>query len=340
MDAFLQNLPKIELHAHLNGSLNTQSIKELGQQLYGENSEQFLKLCEKFIEFDNTDLDYCFQKFAFMHELTSTTKGLKLACEMVIRDFAKDNVIYLELRTTPKLNENMTRREYIKLIIEAIQEYSEKYSIMVKLLISIDRAQSVESAEEIVNLAGDFNEKYPDIVKGVDLSGNPNKGKFNDFINVFSKAKQSMLNLALHCAEVSNPEETQEMLDFGFQRCGHGTFLNQVQLQQCLQSHITIECCLTSNVKCGTVTSYDSHHFKYLFQNKIKAVLCTDDSGVFDTTLTEEFKLACKHFELNKTDINILSLNAIEASFASQQEKYILRQHIEKYFKQTNEVYK
>ncbi|XP_023295997.2 adenosine deaminase-like protein [Lucilia cuprina] len=337
MDSFLRKLPKIELHAHLNGSLNTQSIKELGLQLYGENSEEFLRLCEKFTEFNNTDLDYCFQKFAFMHELTATKKGLKLACEMVIRDFALDNVIYLELRTTPKVNEQMTRRQYIQLIIEAIQECNVKYNIMVKLLLSVDRAQTLQSAEEIVLLAQQFKESHPDIVKGMDLSGNPNKGKFNDFIPVLNKAKQSKLNLALHCAEVSNPQEIQEMLDFGFERCGHGTFLSPQQLEQCLKRNITIECCLTSNVKCGTVSSYDSHHFRHVFLKNIKAVLCTDDSGVFDTSLTQEFKLACKYYELNMYDIKILTLNAIEACFASSEEKSVLRQQVEKYFKETNE---
>ncbi|KAM7364681.1 adenosine deaminase-like protein [Cochliomyia hominivorax] len=336
MELFLQNLPKIELHAHLNGSLNTASIRELGLQLYGGNSEEFLKLCEKFIDFKTNDLDFCFQKFAFMHELTATPKGLKLACEMVIRDFAQDKVIYLELRTTPKHNENMSRQKYIQIIIEAIKEYSKQYDIIVKLLISIDRSQSLEIAEEIVCLCKEFKEKYPDIIRGMDLSGNPNKGKFKDFIDVLNKAKQSQLNLALHCAEVLNEEESQHMLDFGFQRCGHGTFLTPEQLQQCQEQNITIECCLTSNVKCGTVKSYNCHHFKNTFEKNIKTVLCTDDSGVFDTTLTQELKLACKYFYLNKDDIYKLSINAVAACFATDQEKQKLTECINNYFENTN----
>lgn len=332
MDLFLQNLPKIELHAHLNGSLNINGIKLLGQQLYGENSTEFLRLCERFTDFTGTDLDGCFKKFAFMHELTSTPKGLKLACEMVIRNFCADNVVYLELRTTPKANEYMTRREYVELLIQAIKECSVQLDIQVKLLLSIDRAQSVPSAEEIVDLAVGFSKEYPDILKGVDLSGNPNKGKFADFLNVLSKAKQSNLYLALHCAEVHNSEESQQMIDFGFQRCGHGTFLSDSQLRQCQEKSITIECCLTSNVKCATVASYDSHHFKHIFERGINAVICTDDCGVFDTTLTQELKLACKYFNLTKNDIYKLSLYAIDGSFANQNEKKLLRKLINNYF--------
>lgn len=332
MELFLQNLPKIELHAHLNGSLNTESIKALGLQLYGENGPEFLKLCNKFIDFNETDLNDCFQKFAFMHDLTATPKGLSIACDMVIRNFALDNVIYVELRTTPKVNENMTRKDYINIVIKVVQKLTKECPIIVKLLLSIDRSQSTESAEEIVKLAKEFKNDYPDIIKGVDLSGNPNKGEFKDFKSILQRAKDDNLKLVLHCAEVENRHEAQEMIDFGFERCGHGTFLTNEQLQQCVAKNITIECCLTSNVKCGTVKSYDDHHFKHIFQNGIKSVLCTDDSGVFDTTLTEEFKLATKYYKLDLENIYNLSLNAIDASFASQQEKEILRKTIKKYF--------
>ncbi|TMW52276.1 hypothetical protein DOY81_002609 [Sarcophaga bullata] len=332
MDLFLHNLPKIELHAHLNGSLNIESIKALGLQLYGENTPEFLKLCKKFTDFSETDLDYCFQKFAFMHELTATPKGLRLACEMVIRSFASDNVIYLELRTTPKDNKNMSREEYIDVILKTIEKLKRECNIIVKLLLSIDRSQSIESAEEIVMLAGEFKIDYPDIIIGIDFSGNPNKGKFKDFQNVLQEVKNSHLKLAVHCAEIANHQEAQEMLDFGFERCGHGTFLTNEQLQQCLEKNITIECCLTSNVKCGTVKSYDDHHFKQIFQNGVKAVLCTDDSGVFDTTLSDEFKLAVKYYQLNREDIYKLSLNAVEAAFTSQKGKEILKETINKYF--------
>uniref|UniRef100_A0A1A9ZHG2 Aldehyde dehydrogenase domain-containing protein n=1 Tax=Glossina pallidipes TaxID=7398 RepID=A0A1A9ZHG2_GLOPL len=57
------------------------------------------------------------------------------------------------------------------------------------------------------------------------------------------------------------------MLDFGFQRCGHGTFLNEEQLLQCVKQYIAIEGCLASNIKCATVKSYDSHHFPNIFRN-------------------------------------------------------------------------
>lgn len=340
---FFEEMPKIELHAHLNGSLKMDSIKELGLELYGENSTEFLQRIHDFTYFDESrgnckeyTLDRCFQKFSFMHELTSTRKGLQLATEMVVRDFALDNVIYLEIRTTPKMNDNMTREEYLEIILQTIQTCIERYNIRLKLLISIDRSQGADVANDIIHLAISMRNKYPGLVKGVDLSGNPKKEHFRDFAPILKKAKIANLKLALHCAEVNNEMEAQEMLDFDFERCGHGTYLTAQQIEQCMKQNITIECCLTSNVKCGTVENYDVHHFGKLLRNNVKTVLCTDDSGVFDCTLSTEYIIAYRAFGLNKDDFYNLSINAIEASFSDPEEKNELRQKINTFFKNNN----
>ncbi|XP_013117136.2 adenosine deaminase-like protein [Stomoxys calcitrans] len=340
--SFLKTMPKVELHAHLNGSLKMDSIQELGMELYGDNSDEFLREIKHFVEFasgnDEDKLNKCFQKFQFMHKLTATKEGLELATEKVIRDFASDNVFYLELRTTPKANSNMSRRQYIEIILHTLEDCLKKYDIIVKLLVSIDRSQGHQVAEEIIDLAIEMRNKYPSLVKGIDLSGNPAIGCFEDFVESLQKAKNAGLKLALHCAEIDNEMETQEMLDFNFDRCGHGTFLTSQQVEQCKKQLITIECCLTSNVKCGTVKGYDLHHFKYLFENKVKAVICTDDCGVFDSTLTEELLIACRTYGLNKEHVYGLSKNAIEASFASKEEKQVMLKRTDKYFKDNQDI--
>ena len=67
---------------------------------------------------------------------------------------------------------------------------------------------------------------YPNIVKGVDLSGNPNCGEFSIYRDVFDKARQNGLQLAFHCGEIQNVDEINAMLDFGMDRIGHGTFID------------------------------------------------------------------------------------------------------------------
>lgn len=61
-----------------------------------------------------------FQKFKYAHDLTDTTEAVSLATECVIRDFARENVVYVELRSTPRSTPKMTKDDYVQAIIAAI----------------------------------------------------------------------------------------------------------------------------------------------------------------------------------------------------------------------------
>jgi adenosine deaminase len=153
----------------------------------------------------------------------------------VSTDFAADNVVYLELRTTPRAEAStgMTQRSYVQCILEAIQEYQQHHSpsqpsIMVKLLLSINRAHTAyvsmhevsprllvhltalsdvirDVAMAIVQLAIEFKEHG---VIGVDYSGNPYVGSFQTHLQALKHAQQHGLKITLHIAEIDNDAET------------------------------------------------------------------------------------------------------------------------------------
>lgn len=63
----------------------------------------------------------CFSKFKYAHELTQTVEAVQLATELVIETFNKENVIYLELRTTPRpLQQSTTCESYLRAVISSI----------------------------------------------------------------------------------------------------------------------------------------------------------------------------------------------------------------------------
>lgn len=97
---------------------------------------------------------------------------------------------------------------------------------MVKLITSINRADGPYAAKENLDVTLKLREKYPEIIKGMDLSGDPLKYSFSDFVSVFSEARSAGLGIALHAAEVMEKyEDVRDILDFGPQRIGHGTFV-------------------------------------------------------------------------------------------------------------------
>lgn len=171
----------------------------------------------------------------------------------------------------------MTKKEYLDTVLRSIKKASEQFpNILVKLLPSIDRSQGLEAAEETFDLVLDSlkHSEFKDIIKGIDLSGNPKSGNFGDYKNLLSRAREAGLKLALHCGEVDNPTEIREMLEFGMDRCGHGTFISEDNLKILKNKGIPVECCLSSNIICGTVKDFNDHHFKNLFDSKHPVVIC------------------------------------------------------------------
>ncbi|XP_062550057.1 adenosine deaminase-like protein [Armigeres subalbatus] len=339
---FFHKIPKIELHAHLNGSLSNRTLKELRKLKYGQVSDDSSKHVDdsfyKITGGQSLSLKECFQKFSYAHELTDQPETLAYATQSVIREFAEDNVIYLELRTTPKSTTHMTKRQYLTTVLETIRQASKDFpSIVVKLLPSIDRSKGLVEAEENVALVLDLLPSFADVIVGMDLSGAPYGTKFSDFAKIMKPAQAAGLRMALHCGEFDDDGEVREMFEFGTDRIGHGTFVKGDELQFAKASGIPFECCLTSNVKCRTVASYEEHHFGKLWEGGYDVCINTDDFGVFDTNLSQELEICSKVFGLSHDDIIRLQERTINYAFASVQEKQRLTETLATFKTSNNE---
>uniref|UniRef100_A0A669E5B4 N6-Methyl-AMP deaminase n=1 Tax=Oreochromis niloticus TaxID=8128 RepID=A0A669E5B4_ORENI len=303
---FYRELPKVELHAHLNGSVSAQTIEKLISRKPHLNIEHSMTAIGKG---QRRTLDECFEVFRVIHKLVDTEEDILMVATDVIKEFAADGVKYLELRSTPREERDtgLTKRSYIETVIKAIQKCKEEgVDIDVRFLVAIDRRNGTEVALETVNLAEEFMLSSDGLVVGIDLSGDP---------TIPSQLDESDLLLSL-------PPD----------RIGHGTFLHpevggsQSLVDKVVQKKIPIELCLTSNVKGNTVPCYAKHHFKYWYELGHPTVLCTDDKGVFCTDLSQEYQLAASTFGLSHEAVWKLSQQAIDSIFGPETVKQQLKE--------------
>uniref|UniRef100_A0A8C4GU50 Adenosine deaminase domain-containing protein n=1 Tax=Dicentrarchus labrax TaxID=13489 RepID=A0A8C4GU50_DICLA len=305
-DVFYRELPKVELHAHLNGSVSSQTIEKLIVRKPHLNIEHSMTAIGKG---QRRTLDECFQVFKVIHQLVDTEEDILMVATDVIKEFAADGVKYLELRSTPREEKNtgLSKKGYVETIIKAIQQCkNEGEDIDVRFLVAIDRRNGTEVAMETVKLAEEFMLSSGGLVVGLDLSGDP--------------TVRSQL------------EESDLLLNLPPDRIGHGTFLHpevggsQSLVDKVVKNNIPLELCLTSNVKGQTVPSYSKHHFEYWYQLGHPSVICTDDKGVFCTDLSKEYQLAASTFGLSREAVWKLSQQAIDCIFAPDTVKQQLRQ--------------
>ncbi|KAK9852140.1 hypothetical protein WJX84_011111 [Apatococcus fuscideae] len=257
--AFCQSLPKVELHAHLNGSVRASTLRELAAEKQIDP-----ELC-KLIEKGDRTLAECFGIFTLIHQVTTSISAIQRITREVLEDCAADNIIFAELRTTPKSRpeHGLTKQTYVEAVLAGIDAFSEQNSGMeVGLLLSIDRRESAEEAMHTVTLAQQYHSRG---VSGLDLSGNPTLGSWTTWRPALDAARASGLHISLHAGEVYRPAETSQMLEWRPDRLGHMCCLDEQLRSSLLASHIPLELCLSSNVITESVAGYPDHHFRQLY---------------------------------------------------------------------------
>ncbi|KAI8078125.1 uncharacterized protein B0P05DRAFT_637642 [Gilbertella persicaria] len=270
---FCTKLPKVELHAHINGSLSPATMRELVER----KKEQKPELAQFQIP-DVLTIYNFFPLFRFIYQLTDDEESVCIATRNVIREFAQDGVKYLELRTTPRKNSEtgMTKISYLEAVVSVLHE-PRKEDIVVNLIVSIDRRNTLEEAEEVVDLALAFRSRG---VVGIDLCGDVKQGSFEALKPAFLRAQKHNFPITLHFNEViENMVEGPDLLAIKPDRLGHATFLDEYCRKVIYEHNIPVEICMTSNLLCKTVNTYEEHHIKELLYDKHPFILCTDDKA-------------------------------------------------------------
>ncbi|CAL8107716.1 unnamed protein product [Calicophoron daubneyi] len=347
MDRIYPKIPKIELHAHLSGSVSHTTLRRL--QNFGDGTVPVSLPTLDGI--DKSNIHECFALFKVVHQTLQSPAVVEQATTDVIEEFAEDGVVYLELRTT--LRPLPTRRDYLDAVIRGINSASSRSNgrIDVRLLSSIDRTLGLDVALEVVDLTIEYKNRWPGLILGVDLSGNPDFGTLLDFVPALERARAHGIKTTVHLAEL--PNQGREWFEFLTvhmpDRIGHGTFLSNSggitdpyaskarSLIQ--QARIPIEICLTSNVKTETVADYRSHHLLYWLQLGHPVCICTDDKGVFSCTLSSELKQAVNLCGVSMSQLYQMTAWSIDAAFCSEADKRKMHEQLTAFQAENPEIF-
>jgi len=200
----------------------------------------------------------------YIYALCSDIPSIVRTTDSVLRSFAADGVIYLELRTTPRAipSAHVTKAQYIETILDCTARSNVTGLMKTSLILSIDRSNTSAIAKEVVDLALAYRDQG---VVGIDLCGDPARGDVSIFQPAFKRAKEAGLKITLHFAEApqsSTDSELWTLLGFLPDRIGHVIHVPDDVKQEIVKRGLGVELCLSCNVHAKMITgSFGDHHF-------------------------------------------------------------------------------
>lgn len=198
----------------------------------------------------------------YIYQLCNDREALIHTTNSVLKDFAADGVVYLELRTTPRaiLSSNLTKEDYVRTILDCAKVAPS--SMKANLILSIDRRNDLPTALEVVDLAYTYRDQG---VVGIDLCGDPAVGDVSLFQPAFDKASDLGLKITIHFAEAPNsstPKELWKLLSYQPDRIGHVINVPDDVKEEIVERKLGLELCLSCNVHAKMITgTYGDHHF-------------------------------------------------------------------------------
>ena len=322
---FLMELPKPELHCHLDGSLRIETMLDLAQkdkvELPSKTSEGLKKAVV--VQGRVKNLEEYIEKFKFTLAVLQTPEALERAAYELAEDAAAENVRHLEVRYSPILHRvhGMTSMESLDAVIKGLGQAKHDFNISAGVIICGIRNFSIESSIELAELAIAY--KYRGVV-GYDLAGAEENFPAKDHLAAFYLIRNNNVNVTLHAGEAYGPPSIHQAIHYcGANRIGHGTRLREDgDLMNYVNDHrICLEICLSSNMQTGSVDKLENHPLKFYHDYGLRVTLNTDNRLISGVTLVDEYMLAHKTFNFNMLDFKDFIISGFKSAFLEHRER-------------------
>jgi len=330
-------LPKAHLHLHLEGAIRPTTILDL-YRCQGSTFAE-LTLDQVITRAQMTPVDTSFpdflKKFEFILPCLREPDDLVRIAREAIADAHADGVCYVELRFCPHFIEAWTGIP-APASIEAVAEgtrvgLTDHPDVVATLTLIIDQTRGNADGEEAVRWAARYYEQGLG-TSGVDIAGNPNIYSLTEYEPACTLARDLGVGITVHAGETQGPQTVRVAVEQLYAtRIGHGirAVEDPAVMDLLLARGVTLEVSVSSNVYTRSVPSLEVHPLPRLLAACVRVMLNTDDPGIFNLTLSEEYTLLQRTFGLTLADFYRTNLHAVDAAFVDEKHKSVLRAVIE-----------
>ena len=304
----IQQLPKLELHCHLDGSLvKTMMERYLGRPV-SESELTVSDNCSSLTEY--------LEKFDLPLQCLQDEKGLEEGAYAFVEDISKENVQYIEVRFAPMLSvhDDLSCGKVIEAVRKGMERGREDFGVRYGIIVCAMRSHTTEQNMEMLRCAREF---LGHGVCALDLAGDESMYPTSGFRDIFREARRLEMPYTIHSGETGSLENVREAYELQAARIGHGIALKDDPelIKRYSEKGIGVEMCPTSNFQTKAVESWEEYPLMEFLEAGIKVSINTDNRTVSGTTMTKELTRVYEQYGQDDQLIMKLLKNAAETAF-------------------------
>ena len=313
MKTFIQNLPKAELHLHIEGSFEPELMFQIAQRNQIEIPYKSVDEVKEAYKFDCLQdfLDIYYQGAGVLiHEqdFYDLTYSYLQKC-------ANQNVRHTEIMFDPQTHteRGINFETVINGISKACDDAKEKLGVSSLLIMSYLRHLSEEDAFKTLEQSLPFKDK----IKAVGLDSSEKGNPPSKFKNVFKASVEAGYVPLAHAGEEGDADYVWEAIDIlGIKRIDHGN--NALQddnlVREIIKRDLALTVCPLSNTALQVVDDLKNHPLKTMMSKGLKVTINSDDPAYFGGQVNKNYEDIQKALDLSKEDLIELAKNSFKYS--------------------------
>lgn len=320
MKEFIQQLPKVELHLHIEGSLEPELMFKLAQRNQIDIPFASPEEVRAAYQFSNLQsfLDIYYQGAnVLIHE----QDFFDLTWEYLLR-CQQDNVMHTEIFFDPQTHtaRGIAFETVLNGIVAALNKAEQELGITSQIIMCFLRHLSEDEALQTLELAVPYKDK----IVGVGLDSSEQGHPPEKFSRVFAKAREAGFIAVAHAGEEGPALNIRNAIDLlGVQRVDHGVRCveDAALVKELKQTRMPLTVCPLSNLKLKVFQNMAEHNIVGLLRQGLCVTINSDDPAYFGGYMTDNFQAVADAHTMTRQELAQFTRNAIEASFISEAEK-------------------
>jgi adenine deaminase len=331
MKKFIHDIPKAELHIHIEGSLEPELMFEIGKRNNVKLAFSSVEEVKSAYNFHNLQsfLDIYYkgaQVLIYEQDFYDMTWAY-------LKKAAKENIYHTEIFFDPQTHtaRGISFKTVIKGISRALEDAQKKLNISSDLIMCFLRHLSAEDAMNTLYEALDFK----NLIIGVGLDSSEKNNPPEKFTKVFDAARKEGFLTVAHAGEEGDASYIRNALEkLKVLRIDHGVRCTEDDLlvEELKKKQVPLTVCPLSNVKLKVFNSMKEHNLKTLLDKGLCVTINSDDPAYFGGYLEANFYAASEALGLTKEDIYKLAKNSFLSSFITEDKKIDFIKEIDKIY--------